>query len=143
MVSGQDQEPRIVRDQPQPVGAVAAMPADPPVAGGAFQRRRREADQRDPLPAVRGDIVQFMADAPKRTAPVMTLHQIIEPRLLATADQSQMQRRRVGLYCPDTPEHGHRVSETPAKVQQRTLVLDSYCIIGENTLALPLCLARK
>ena len=67
---------------------------------------------------------------------MMALHQIIELRLLTTADQSKMQRRWIWICVPDTPEHGHSVTESRGKVQNRTLFLDTYYVIGENELAL-------
>ena len=57
---------------------------------------------------------------PMRTAPIMALHQIIELRLLVTADQSTMQSQWIWICVPDTPEHGHSATETREKVQNRT-----------------------
>jgi len=88
------------------------------------------------LPAVCDELVRFVTDTPKRTAPMIVLHQIIELRLLTTADQSKMQRRWIWICVPDMPEHGHRVTETRGKVQNRTLFLDTDYVIGENELAL-------
>lgn len=65
---------------------------------------------------------------------MMTLHQIIEPRLLATADLSKMQRRRVSLCCPDTLPN-MALGYQKHWLQYRIL-FDSYGVIGENTLAL-------
>ena len=77
-----------------------------------------------------------------RTAPIMALHQIIELRLLVTADQSTMQNQWIWICVPDTPEHGHSATETRGKVQNRTQLFDTYYVIGENVLAVFSCLRK-
>ena len=72
----QDQEPAVVRDQVQPVVLGAEVPADPAVARAALQRRRREAEQRQPLAAPMRDVPQRLADLRQRAQEVVRRHQL-------------------------------------------------------------------
>ena len=73
--AGQEQEAGVVGEQMQPVELHGEAPANPPVARGALQRRRREHHQRQPLAAMMGDVAQCLADSRQRTEVVVRLHQ--------------------------------------------------------------------
>ena len=62
----QDQEPAVVGEQVLAVVLGAEVPADPAVARAALQRRRREAEQRQPLLAPVRDVPQRLADLRQR-----------------------------------------------------------------------------
>ncbi len=78
----QDQEPAVVRDQVQPVVLGAEVPADPAVPRAALQRRRREAEQRQPLAAPMRDVPQRLADLGQRAQEVVRRHQAPVANLL-------------------------------------------------------------
>ena len=72
----QDQEPAVVGEQVLAVVLGAEVPADPAVARAALQRRRREAEQRQPLAAPVRDVPQRLADLRQRAQEVVRRHQL-------------------------------------------------------------------
>ena len=79
----QHQEAAVVREQVLAVVLGAEVPADPAVAGGALQRRRREARQRHPLAAPDRGIPPRLADLRQRTEVVVRRHQPLVAPLVA------------------------------------------------------------
>ena len=71
----QDQEAAVVGEQVLAVVLRAEVPADPAVARGALQRRRREAGQRQPLAAPVRDVPQRLADLRQRAQVVVRPHE--------------------------------------------------------------------
>ena len=80
---GQHQEAAVVREQVLAVVLGAEVPADPAVAGGALQRRRREARQRHPLAAPDRGVPPRLADLRQRTEVVVRRHQPLVAPLVA------------------------------------------------------------
>jgi len=72
----QDQEPAVVGEQVLAVVLGAEVPADPAVARAALQRRRREAEQRQPLAAPVRDVPQRLADLRQRAQEMVRRHQL-------------------------------------------------------------------
>ena len=79
----QDQEAAVVREQVLAVVLGAEVPTDPAVAGGALQRRRREARQRHPLAAPDRGVPPRLADLRQRTEVVVRRHQPLVAPLVA------------------------------------------------------------
>ena len=103
----QHQEAAVVGEQVLAVMLGAEVPADPAVAGGALQRRRREARQRHPGAAPRCRVPARLADLRQRAQVVVRLHQALVARLVPG-------RHRL---------HGHlaELHATPGFVQNRGL----------------------
>ena len=80
--TGENQEPGVVGDQVQPGELHAVVPADPPVARPALQRRRREHRQRQPPPSMMSDITHRLAHPRHRAEVVVRPHQIPEADLI-------------------------------------------------------------
>ena len=97
--AGQEQESGVVGEKMQPVELDAEAPADPPVARGALQRRRREHHQRQPLAAMMGDVAQRLADPRQRTEVVVRLHQSPKPRLVVRRHQVDDHLRQSHQRC--------------------------------------------
>ena len=72
----QDQEPAVVGEQVLAVVLGAEVPADPAVPSAALQRRRREAEQRQPLAAPVRDVPQRLADLRQRAQEMVRRHQL-------------------------------------------------------------------
>ena len=83
----------------QPVELDAEAPADPPVARGTLQRRRREHHQRQPLAAMMGDVAQRLADPRQRTEVVVRLHQGPKPVLVLRRHQVDDHLRQSHRRC--------------------------------------------
>ncbi len=94
----QDQEAAVVRDQMQPAVLDAEVPADPAVPRPALERRRREAEQRQPLAAPVRRVPQRLADLRQRPQEVVRRHQLpvaslVTRRHRLDLDLAQIQRR--------------------------------------------------
>ena len=92
--AGEDQEPGVVGDKVQPVILDAEVPADPPVARPALQRRRREDGERQPVAAMVGDGAHGLADPRQCTEVVVRLHQVPEPGLVFRRDNVDAHLRK-------------------------------------------------
>ena len=79
----QHQEAAVVGEQVLAVVLDAEVPADPAVAGGALQRRRREAGQRQPLAAQVRRVPHRLADLRQRPEVVVRRHQPLVAALVA------------------------------------------------------------
>ena len=97
--AGQEQEAGVVGEQMQPVELHGEAPANPPVARGALQRRRREHHQRQPLAAMMGDVAQCLADSRQRTEVVVRLHQGPKPGLVMRRHQVDDYLRQSHQRC--------------------------------------------
>ena len=97
--AGQEQESGVVGEKMQPVELDAEAPADPPVARGTLQRRRREHHQRQPLAAMMGDVAQRLADPRQRTEVVVRLHQGPKPVLVLRRHQVDDHLRQSHQRC--------------------------------------------
>ncbi len=64
------------------VELVLKGPADPLVAHGALQRRRRKTHQCHPVPRNTGDMPEGVPDLRQRAEVVMGTHEVLKPRLL-------------------------------------------------------------
>ena len=97
--AGQEQESGVVGEKMQPVELHAEAPADPPVARGTLQRRRREHHQRQPLAAMMGDVAQRLADPRQRTEVVVRLHPGPKPVLVLRRHQVDDHLRQSHQRC--------------------------------------------
>ena len=110
---GQNQEAAVVGEQVLAVVLDAEVPTDPAVAGGALQRRRREARQRHPAAAPRRRVPQRLADLRQRAQIVVRLHQALVAPFVSG-------RHRL---------HGHlaQLHANPGSVQNRGLSTPLRC----------------
>ena len=80
--AGENQKTRVVSDKVQAAELDAVVPADPPVARPALQRRRGEHRQRQPSPPMMSDIAHRLAHPRRRAEIVVRLHQVPEAGLV-------------------------------------------------------------
>ena len=86
----QQHKPGVVRHQVQPPVLPAKVPPNPLIARSAFERRRREHHQGQPLTAPMGDVPNTLSDLRRRAQVVMRLHQRPETRLLVHRDRGHL-----------------------------------------------------
>lgn len=117
MMTGQNQKPRIVHDEPQPVVMDLRDQTNPSVPGRTLQCGRRKTDQCNPPSLVPGHIVQFVTNPPQGATTMMFCHQVIVLCHFIRLHQTQIKLQRIGFRGLGWLVHGGSMRNCNAKVQ--------------------------
>ena len=122
--AGEDQEARVVSDKVQAAEPDAVVPADPPVARPALQRRCREHRQRQPSPPMMSDIAHRLAHPRRRAEIVVRLHQVPEAGLVLRRHDvdGHLRKNRHGSPVPTTASrHSYQGAERKSTIRCNSL----------------------
>ena len=99
MALGQDEEARVVDQQAQTAAALFVVPADPLIAGAQVTGRSGPGQQRQPAPAMSGDVTQRLADQRGGMQIVMLGEQRVEAGAFTGADGPDDELAQNQMLC--------------------------------------------